>query len=218
MPSRNAIKSLQSNKKLEPADRQRSTKGQRTERAILDAALKIIDKSGFAAASQEAIAKTAGISQSTLRHYFPTVDELHNAIFATQYLSYREEMERILLQPMTEPKEMILTMVQAHLDHIGNASDSLAFETHAYLSRNAMPRLERNKWFEWLAEHYAAAISRIRPGLAKSEYEARAFEILTITLGSWMTVARSRPNLTDKSTDQLKSRLAGLVEMIIERK
>ena len=49
----------------------RTPKGMRTLQAILDATYVLISTEGVAAASQEAIAKRANLTQSAVRYYFP---------------------------------------------------------------------------------------------------------------------------------------------------
>ena len=51
--------------------RARYPKGKRRLQAILDAMYEIVISDGLAAASQEAIAKRADVTQSAVRHYFP---------------------------------------------------------------------------------------------------------------------------------------------------
>ena len=62
--------------------RARYAKGRDTLKAIHDATYDIIVSKGLSAASQEAIASRANVSQSTVRHYFPTKAELLLAFFS----------------------------------------------------------------------------------------------------------------------------------------
>jgi len=206
---KSGVKTDRTNEKL--------SKGARTRLAILDAALSIIDAEGFAAASQDAIARQASISQSTLRHHFPTADELHVEVFRSQYQAYRSEMEKIVLRPWPEPIELVQAMVNEHLDHIIEGSDSLAFESLAFLSRRPDLRAERDNWLQWLASHYAAAIKRLRSELSEEECDLRGFEIITVTMGAWMSAGHSHPKLTSSSAKQLKARLLKLVLHIMQR-
>lgn len=195
----------------------RSPKGERTTKAILSAALEIIDRQGLAAASQEAIARKAGISQSTLRHYFPTKDKLHSAIFSTQYRkkTLATAMEQILLRPEKSPVEKIKEMVQAHLSHIITSSDAVAFEHYAHMTRDGSDRAVRDEWYSWLLQHYAVLIQQVNTKLSKEDCETRAYQIITLCLGAWITLGKSRPRLIKGTAEQLKVRLSSLVDQLI---
>ena len=66
-----------------PVDDRRASpsKGERTRRAVLAGTQAIINEGGTGSVSQEAVAKRAGISQSAVRHYYPTKDGLLAAAF-----------------------------------------------------------------------------------------------------------------------------------------
>ena len=56
--------------------RARYPKGRKSLQAILDATYEIVTSEGLTGASQEAIARRAKVTQSAVRHYFPTKEEL----------------------------------------------------------------------------------------------------------------------------------------------
>jgi len=182
----------------------KSAKGQRTIRAILDAAIGIITEDGVSAASQENIAKAAGISQSTLRHYFATKDELFTAIFNDAFEGFRENLQAILFEPVSSPLQRIEQLVSSHLDYIANSPDAYIFETMAYFARNEDDRCLQDQWYQWLIQHYASLIQQLRPDLSEDACEERAFQILTTSLGAWITLGKSRPNLLGQSKEQHK--------------
>ena len=66
---------------LETAVAERETKGERTRRRIMDEARAMIDEVGIDAISQEAVARRVGITQSALRHHFPTRESMFDAIY-----------------------------------------------------------------------------------------------------------------------------------------
>ena len=186
-------------------------KGERTMNAILDAAREIITAEGMGAASQDSIARRAGISQSTLRHYFPTKEQLVSEIYRTGFQRTLESVEADLPDAATEPEARLLRMARNHLHFIMARDGAYAFESFAHLARNAGDRRYRDEWYEALAARYADLIGRIRPGLAETECRRRAFQIMTLCLGGWLTMTESRPRLHDASSDELvESALAGI--------
>ncbi len=190
----------------------RSARGEQTVRSILRSALEIIDEAGLGAASQEAIARKAGISQSTLRHYFPTRDELQLAIFTTQYNRHQRAMEKIVLDPPEPAAQRMQRMVSSHLDYIIGSSDAVAFEHYAFLTRNEEVKAVRDQWYGWLLEHYSALVAQINPEMDRRNCDTRAFQILTLCLGCWLTLGRSRPEMLEESPAALKTRIMALVD------
>ena len=81
------------------------TKGERTRRLIMTEARCMIDEVGIEAISQEAVARRVGITQSALRHHFPTRESMFDAIFDHAFTNssrLRTSYWRLLaLWPMT---------------------------------------------------------------------------------------------------------------------
>jgi AcrR family transcriptional regulator len=187
----------------EDRNRIRSPKGERTLQAIHDAASQLIAERGMAEASQENIAKATGISQSTLRHYYPTKEELLEGIHESAFDGYRTAMEAILLRPGGTARERLLRLIESHLENIVRTSDAFTFEAFAFLSRNDALRRRRDEWYAWLIDHYAALVGEIT-GRDAEDARACAFQILTLCLGAWITLGQSRPDLVGKSTKAVK--------------
>ncbi|HET6472857.1 MAG TPA: TetR/AcrR family transcriptional regulator [Pseudomonadales bacterium] len=194
--------------------RVRSSKGERTLQSIHDAARSIIAERGMAEASQENIAKAAGISQSTLRHYYPTKEELIGAIHDVAFDGYRRAMEAILLRPGGTPRERLSRLVDSHLENIAHSSDAFSFEAFAYLARNADSRRRRDDWYAWLTDHYAALVADIA-GVDAADARQRAFQIVTLCLGAWVTLGKSRPDLVGKSAKTVKDALFDAIDRLL---
>jgi AcrR family transcriptional regulator len=192
-----------------------SSKGERTRRAVIDAANEILAEAGAGAASQDNVARRAGITQSALRHHFPTKEELLQAVFDDALTGYRESIERILLEPGGSPGVRLTRIVSSHLDYVASASDARTFETFAYWARNAEAREPRQQWYVWLVGHYADLIHRLRPTLDAEDCRERGMQVLTLTLGAWVTLGRTRPVLIDKSTKRTKAALQRAVDAIV---
>ena len=166
-------------------------------------------------ASQEQIAKRAGISQSTLRHYFPTKDALVEAIYEATFESYRKTFEALLLQPGGTPTERLLRLLDAHLEHIARSDDAYIFESFAHFARNEASRRKRDAWYGWLVDHYVALLQQIRTELSAEQARSLAVQVLTMVLGAWSTLGLSRPKLMGRSTAEVREALLSGVEALI---
>ncbi|MCP4004380.1 MAG: TetR/AcrR family transcriptional regulator [bacterium] len=193
----------------------RTRKGERTLGAILDAAVEIVSSHGFAALSQEAAAKRAGISQSTLRHYFPTKDELVAACFHRSLAEMGESISAILDDPRADPVTQLEESIALHLGFILQGADGYFFESLAYWARNPQQRVLRDEWYQWLHRSYAAIVQRARPDCSPADCKGKSYQLLTLTLGAWITLSNSRPNLLRKQAAGLKQTLLEAARAIV---
>jgi len=193
----------------------RSRRGARSLQALHAAATALIGAHGLALASQEQIAQRAGLSQSTLRHYYPTKEALVEAIYAATFDRHRQTVEALLLQPGGTPTERLLRLLEAHLELIAQSDDAYIFESFAHFARHAASRRPRDAWYGWLVEHYVALIHQIRPELSAAQARTLAVQVLTLVLGAWITLGRSRPKLLGRSTAEVREALLAGVEALI---
>lgn len=193
----------------------RSTKGERSVAAILRACVDIMSEQGAAAMSQEAVARRAGITQSALRHHFPTKDALIEAVFRGAFENHRKRASEILLDPVATPKEKFLALVEAHFQHIASVSDAYTFEAFAHTARAPGARAERDDWYLWLTAHYAALFRQMEPRLTTAAAEVRAYQVLTLILGAWVTFGRSRAPLLGDQSQAMRAAMLAAIERLV---
>ena len=79
------------------------TKGERTRRLIMTEARCMIDEVGIEAISQEAVARRVGITQSALRHHFPTRESMFDAIFDHAFNRFYKSAPRAVGEALHSP-------------------------------------------------------------------------------------------------------------------
>jgi AcrR family transcriptional regulator len=193
----------------------RSPKGERTLRAVLDAARAIVAEEGTAGVSQENVARRAGISQSALRHYLPTKDELLRALFDDVLQGHRASFERIVLEPGASAAVRITRIVNSHLDVVATMSDATMLEVFAFWARHQEARASRHEFHGWLVGHYSDAVQVLRPELSTVECREIGFQVLTLGLGAWLTLGRSRPLLLGSDAARVKLALRRGVDALV---
>ena len=99
------------------AERGPYAKGRAKRAEILDAALEVIDKQGYAAATVKELADAVGLSQNGLLHYFGTKD----ALFA-EILRRRDELAEIEIN--TQRPGFAEGLVEALLDAVDEETSS----------------------------------------------------------------------------------------------
>ncbi len=63
-------------------------------------------------------------------------------------------------------------------------------EGSAYWIRNAPSHHIRNEFYRWMVAEYAAMIAEIHPALRKTEPRNRAYAVVSLVLGAWITHGR----------------------------
>lgn len=92
-----------------------SSRRARAERQILDAAWTVMAREGVAALSVREVARSVGIRQQSLTYYFPTKQELLDALFADGFADLRRTFDR--LRPATDADQGVVDLAVAFVDH-----------------------------------------------------------------------------------------------------
>lgn len=198
------------------AERSPVSKGERTLQRIIEAAADIIQALGLANTSQEAVAKRAGISQSTLRHHFATKEGLIEAAFARVYENIRHRAEAVLMEPCTDPLERIEQMADAHISYVMEAREAYTFECFAHFSRNREEGGLRDQWYIWITGHYASLIQQLHPALSPKDCAERAYLVLHLCLGGWFTLTQSGPRVPGLSREQIKALVLAQIRQLAQ--
>lgn len=198
------------------AQADRETKGERTRRRIMDEARTMIDETGIDAISQDAVAKRAGITQSALRHHFPTKESMFDAIFDVAFSGFYKSAELVLLEPGHQPREKLLKLCTLHLGYVTRESDRVALGSFAHYLYNPTQLTRQSGWYHWIVGHYATLLAAIRPDLDEATRQGRALAILTMSIGAWVTIGRSRPQWPALGGSAALDALLAAIEHLIE--
>lgn len=199
-----------------PAPDARETKGARTRRQIMAEARAMIEDMGIDAISQEAVARRVGITQSALRHHFPTKEGMFAAIFDDVFGSFYTSAEHVLLQPGFDPRQRLLKLCQIHIGYVLQESDKIALESFAHYLYNPALLARQSSWYHWITGHYVALLDVIRPDLDADTKRGRALAILTLCIGAWITLGRSRPQWPDLPGDATEAALMATIAHLID--
>jgi AcrR family transcriptional regulator len=165
----------------------RTPKGARALRAIFHATREIVSRQGLDSASLDLISDRAGLTQAALRHYFRTRDALIGVYFATATDCFRARIAQLLDHPDVPARERLERCIGWHLEYMESVDTMLWLEASAYWLRQRGARNARDEWYRWLTAEYATLIRQIHPSASKREHERRAYAIVTLVLGAWMT-------------------------------
>ncbi|MDE2434905.1 MAG: TetR/AcrR family transcriptional regulator [Sphingomonadales bacterium] len=195
---------------------ERETKGERTRKRIMAEARAMIDEVGIEAISQEAVARRVGITQSALRHHFPTREGMFDAIFDRVFSGFYRSAEQILLEPDLEPRHRLLKLCALHLGYVVRESDRVALGSFAHYLYNPDLLARQSSWYQWIVGHYTALLGVIRPDMDEATRQGRSLAILTMSIGAWITIGRSRPQWTVLAGSGAHDALLAAIEHLID--
>ncbi|MBF7731557.1 TetR/AcrR family transcriptional regulator [Pseudomonas sp. N040] len=197
-------------------DRARYPKGRKTLQAILDATYELIIAEGPTAASQKAIAERANVTQSAVRHYFPTKEDLLVAFFSTGIERLQSLLRAKLAEVCVDPRRQLLEIAALHYSRISEVDNALFFETMAFWRRNPQYSEIRDRWYADMCRCYQQLIQQMHPDWAETRCVEAAFQVLTLILGGWVTAGHSRPMYKERTQAELTAALLRGVERLID--
>jgi AcrR family transcriptional regulator len=165
-------------------------KGRRALQAIFRSTWDTVVEVGLEGASLEAIAGRAGLSQAALRHYFATRDDLMFAFFVGAMDWLQDEVTELLAKEGMAPREKLESCIGWHLEFMEHVDTVFWLEASAYSVRRGAARKSRDAFYRWLAGQYALLVGQIQPLSGARERERRAFVMLTLVVGAWITHGR----------------------------
>mgnify|MGYP001439645683 FL=1 len=99
---------------MSPTSRPRSRIQQRNRELILDAALEVFSQHGFRGATLDQIAEGAGLSKPNLLYYFPSKEEVHQALLTGLLETWLDPLRA--MDPKGDPLQEIMGYVRRKLD------------------------------------------------------------------------------------------------------
>ena len=174
---------------------------ERTRRAILDAAEKMFSEHGSKASLAE-IAKAAGVTQSGLRHHFPTREALLYGVVEHSIARTWTEVHACVDLSENRPGKLLRGYVRAltgDSEYFANVLDPTGLSA----ALGNLPGIE---------ELFARDAEKLQAALAADGLPyARALVIQHAAEG--LAVARSSPYLTDEALAQARAELLAMTEV-----
>lgn len=197
-------------------ERARTPKGRSTLQAILEATFELAMTKGLRAASQEAVARRTGLTQSAVRHYFPTKSDLLDAFFWYG----TEKLEQQLIDEVGKadkaPRIRLLSLAALHYDLILKVDDYAYFETLSIWARTPKYRKYRDRFHQRVCGYYADLLQAIHPEWDEKHCNATAFQLFTLVLGGWQSLGSSSAMQPTRGRKALKAILLAGIERLIE--
>ena len=118
--------------------------------AILRAAIKVFARSGFFNSKVADVAREAGVADGTVYLYFKNKDDILVSIF-NHVMDEALDMGRKRLGQVSDPREKLKRIVQAHLDRLGRDRDlAVVFQVELRSSTKFMEQFSATKVSEYL--------------------------------------------------------------------
>jgi TetR/AcrR family acrAB operon transcriptional repressor len=112
-----------------------------TRQTILNAAMNVFCKDGYANARLEDIAHGAGVTRGAVYHHFGGKPEVYTALVNERFQEVNKRIKNIALQPGT-PKELLRKLMTAMLEHLENNREYRAIQELVLFKTAYIPELE----------------------------------------------------------------------------
>jgi AcrR family transcriptional regulator len=107
--------------------RPRNADGQRTRKAILDAALDLFAEKGFFGASLRDVARAVGVRESAIYNYFPSKEALFEALIAADQDTRLERLSSLLDEPAADLRERLERLARSCLEDFATPGQQQLF-------------------------------------------------------------------------------------------
>ncbi len=188
-------------------DRKLEERQARKERIILGA-LQVFKDKGLESATMDEIAQVAGFGKSTLYYYFPSKEEVFNAIMVEGWEKLWSSMEDIIHAELP-PKDTFLKILKklaeivdqnrAHYEFLFNAAKTLSQQV-------ATPT-----WRPYQERLYATLLSILKEGIAAGEFTNLQPELMLQAIGGifhqMVFTRRDRGSVTEQEVEDIVKRL-----------
>jgi AcrR family transcriptional regulator len=150
-----------------------------------------------------------------LRHYFATREDLLHAFFVAATRWFRNEVAELLEDGDRPARVQLENCIAWHLEYMEEVDTAFWLEGSAYWLRHPPPRHTRDEFYRWLLRQYAGLIRKIQPAMSTRESQRRAYILLTLVLGSWITHGRgSAVAGAGSAVEQRRLLVATAMEMV----
>lgn len=102
------------------------TKADRTRRALLDAALKVIGRKGYSSATVDEIVSEAGVSKGVAYYHFKNKEEIAASILEQEFATLAQEFDSFALSG-DAPQQVLLNMLEAFATHLYDRKEVAQF-------------------------------------------------------------------------------------------
>jgi TetR/AcrR family transcriptional regulator len=172
-----------------------TSKGQERADAILEVARATLARDGYAALSMRSVAQQAGISLSTVQHYYPSRDDLVEALLTHFLDRYQRVIEQRMAQAGDSPRmPLFASIIDLCLEELrSQISSGLFFEVAALAHRHP-----------YAAQMFDAVLTRARrtvrnlirdivPAMAPAQCELRSALIVGQMVGVMTFISSQHP-------------------------
>ncbi|MDE2441350.1 MAG: TetR/AcrR family transcriptional regulator [Betaproteobacteria bacterium] len=183
------------NAALQPAGRAeaKTAKGRAKVQDILDVARRLFIDGGYAEMTMRQVAEQTGISLSNVQHYFPTRENLLQALLESVMESYDLEYRKNE-RPEIAPRGQLEAAIRYLLaDTKKGESEKLFVEIWSLSTRDPIGR----EIFDRMYSHHRANLARLiaaaKPELAEREVQHRAALIAMQIEGLMLLISENKP-------------------------
>jgi len=175
-------------------------RGKERLKEILTVARELLAEEGYATFSMRGLASRIGVKLGAIQHYFPTLNDLHSAVWNDIVASYEESVSNVIKEKVLEsPGATSEEKFRAAIDYLINdvkdpTTSKLFFELWSQAQRDEFMADVMAKIYSALIKQVKSQLVDINPHLAPRQRTLRAALIASQIEGLMILMAASRNN------------------------
>lgn len=192
---------------------ERSAKGGQTVAAILKAAREVFMREGHAGLTMRLVAEEADIAVGNISYYFPTKNELIEAILREQMVDYVEEHLKLIEAHSGSPIEILLDTVEFYVTN-SRSSYQFFFQAWAYAGSDEAAKALVSELYRSIGQFIYRLVKAVRPDFDHERVVRTVLQISSLVQGLGLFVAigpQDNPGLATAESD-----VRDLVRKIVE--
>ncbi len=180
----------------------------RTRRAIIDAALTLLDESSLVALSLRQVAKEVGIVPTAFYRHFASIEELGLALVEESFASLRELLRDVRRSDPTY-RNIIDSSVAVLREHVGNQHAHFSFIARERVAGPPSVRAAIGHQLELVERELAADLARLTDPAHWSTEDLRVLSNLIVTsmVGTTEAILTARPGAEGAVIEQARTQL-----------
>jgi AcrR family transcriptional regulator len=178
--------------------------GDRTRERILEVALPLFARHGFAGTSVRTIASAAGVNVATLAYHFTDKEGLYDTVVQRVHLDMSGE---ILEPPPGGPREILRFWIQSGYRFAQSHREHIQLLLRHVLDHGSLPQVVLDRWSEPLLSRAETIVALFRPDLPRQRHRLLVMSLQHLTVRLVLEDPRQLSQMSGIPEDRLEDEL-----------
>jgi AcrR family transcriptional regulator len=178
--------------------------GDRTRERILEVALPLFSRHGFAGTSVRTIASAAGVNVATLAYHFTDKEGLYDTVVQRVHVDLSGELP---LPPLGTPRDLLRFWVHTGYRFARSHREHIQLLLRHVLDHGSLPQIVLDRWSEPLLSRAEKIVAAFRPDLPRHRHRLLVMSLQHLTVRLVLEDPRQLSQMSGIPEDRLEEEL-----------